>query len=63
MSEHNQNNEALKKHEAWVDNTFIQEVSSWSMENDEEQFSEQKALEASKEQSEKFNSSLDMAFK
>jgi len=63
MSDHDKNNVALKEHGAWIDNTFIQEVSSWSMGNDEEPFSESKAFEASKEQSSAFNKSLDVVFK
>ncbi len=63
MSDHDKDNAALKEHEVWIDNAFIQEVSSWSMGNDEEPFSEAQALKTSKEQSDAFNKSLNTVFK
>ncbi|CAC9596797.1 hypothetical protein [uncultured Gammaproteobacteria bacterium] len=63
MSDHDTNNVALKEHEAWIDNIFIQGVSFWSMVNDEEPFSEREALKIAKKQSKAFNNSLDKVFK
>lgn len=53
----------LKKHSPWMENENINKICTWTMPNNEDGFSEKRAIDIAESQSEALNESLDGIFK